>query len=352
MASLEEPQPLQQPGQLAAPLQMYADAYEQWLTQQISEGRVTSEELLPLQQRKELLAAWLRHLVATGQLAPSGPLPTHAALGEVFALSPDQVARIVFHLRKEHVLAASRPRSDAGKPRWNDRDEYTLWWIGEQRAGRYDQVQRLLARESRGEPKDPQALSPSRTAQIIQRWQKAHLVAYRKIYVQQPGWIWLTRKGLAFVGLDYRASVPAESSLTHLYYINEVRLLLEQTDEDHPLIWRSERALHHALEQMRIKSHRLPHIPDAIATIGENQIDIEVELTRKPQQEIERTMRGAWGSAHSTHALRYYVSRQALATVQAAWKQIEHAYSAQGHRPWVEIVALDTLFKRPEQRRD
>lgn len=352
-SSAESIQSFPQPEQLASALQPYAASYEQWLTQQQNQGRLTPEVLAQVEQRKELLADWLRHLVATEQLAFRERVPGYAALGEAFGLSTDQVAKIVFRLRQEHVLAARRRRADAGRSRWSDRDDYVLWWIGQQRAVRYDQIRRLLARESEGEPHNPQALSPSRTTQLIQRWQKAHLVQYRKIYVQQPGWIWLTRKGLAFAGLDYRASVPAESGLTHLYYINEVRLLLEEgDDEEHPLVWTSERALQHAREEMRTRHRVLTHLPDGIATIGKDTIDIEVELTRKRQREIERTMRGNWGSTRSTNALRYYVSRQALATVRAAWKQIERNYRFQGVRPWVEIVALDDLFKRPEQHRE
>jgi hypothetical protein len=337
---------LQKPEQLTPSLKTYAASYEQWFIQQISKGTLAGETLVPLEQRKVLLADWLRHLVTTKQLAPHERVPMHADLGETFGLSTSQVAKVVLRLRQGHVLAPHHPRSDAGQPRWNERDDYALWWIGKQRAVRYDQGQRILARASNRDPQNPLELSRSRTTQIIQRWQKAHLIEYRKIYVHQPGWIWLTRKGLAFVGLEYRAGIPAESSLTHLYYINEVRLLLESMYEDNTeFTWISERALLHGQKKMRIKSHLLPHTPDATVIIGKETIDIEVELTRKPQREIECTMRGVWESARSTNALRYYVSRQAQATVQAAWKNIERSYRTVGYRPWVEIVALDDVFK-------
>jgi hypothetical protein len=60
-------------------------------------------------------------------------------------------------------------RKDRGKPRWTERDDYCLWWIGEQRAVRYDQLQRLLARESDHETARPGWLSASRTSQTIER---------------------------------------------------------------------------------------------------------------------------------------------------------------------------------------
>lgn len=349
MSSREQMLGLQKPEHLDPSLKLYASSYEQWLFQQRDQGVLAHEALASREQRQALLADWLRYLVSTGALAPQDRIPRHAALGEAFALSADQVAQVVRHLRQERVLVAHHRRSDAGVSQWNARDDYVLWWIGEQRAVRYDQVQCLLARESSEELQDPQKLSLSRTTQIIQRWQKAHLVAYRKIYVHQPGWIWLTRKGLAFVDLDYRASVPAEGSLKHLYYINEVRLLLEGMYEESQLTWTSERALQRALKEIRRKNHSLPHIPDAIVKLGHENIDIEVERTRKSQRELECTMRGAWGQQRSTHALRYYVSQQSWTTVQAAWKKVEPSSLSHGYRPWVEIVALDDLFKRPEQ---
>lgn len=336
---------------LVTPLSAYAACYEQWLVRQISQKTLVANVPVPDAQRKALLADWLRELVATGQLKSRDRLPVYAALGATFALSDDQVASVVRRLRREKILARRRPRQDAGKPQWQRRDDYCLEWIGEQRAIRYDQLQRLLAGESDGQPADPQQLSMTRTTQIISRWQRAHLVEYRKIYVRQPGWIWLTRKGLTFAELEYRPGAPAESLLNHLYYINEVRLALEEEYSWDRLDWTSERELQHWREQMRERGSKLSHTPDAIAEVDTQKIDIEVELTRKSQHEIERVLRGKWIFASSTNALRYYVSRQARATVNAAWKEVRRAYEAQSNRPWVEVVELDELFRRPEQHR-
>lgn len=71
---------------------------------------------------------------------------------------------------------------------------------------------------------------------------------------------------------------------------------------------------------MRKRERSLLRMPDAVVSLRGHIIDIEVELTRKPQREIERTLRGNWGASHLSHALRYYVSHQAQATVHAAWK--------------------------------
>lgn len=53
----------------------------------------------------------------------------------------------------------------------------------------------------------------------------------------------------------------------------------------------------------------------------------------------------------STNALRYYVSHQARTTVNAVWKEVQRAYDATSIRSWIEVIALDDLFPRPERRR-
>lgn len=346
------------PEQLPAPLKKYASCYERWLEQQInqiSKGDDDAdilEALLMGAQRKALLADWLRELVATGLLKPSERVPLYMALGETFALSIDQVASVVHHLRRERVLPRRRPRQDSGVPQWQKRDDSCLLWIGEQRAVRYDQLQRLLARESEADLGDRRHLSMTRTTQIINRWSRAHLVAYRKIYVNQPGWIWLTSKGLDFADLPFRPGAPAESRLDHYYYINEVRLQLEQKYGVEHLTWTSERDIQHWQEQMRKRGRTLTHTPDALVEVGEQTIDIEVELTRKSQREVEQVICGDWGASMSNNALCYYVSRQAFATVTAAWHAVQKSNGARGIRPWVEVVELDKLFQRPEQRRE
>ena len=45
------------------------------------------------------------------------------------------------------ITAGSAQRHQE-KPRWIDQVDYCLWWIEEQRAARYDQLQSLLAHES------------------------------------------------------------------------------------------------------------------------------------------------------------------------------------------------------------
>ncbi len=152
---------------------------------------------------------------------------------------------------------ARATRKDKGRPRWTERDDYCLWWVGEQRAVRYDQLQRLLARESDHETARPGWLSASRTIQTIQRWQKGGLAHYIKPYARRPGFVYLSRKGLRFAELDYRYSEPRESQLTHLSYINQARLKLEEEYDDEEGEWISERAIL-AEQERRSPGQRAP----------------------------------------------------------------------------------------------
>jgi len=158
-----------------------------------------------------------------------------------------------------------------------------LRWIAYQRAVRYDQLQRLLSRESEWETRDPRRLSMTRTTQTIQRWVRAGLVVYKKLLVGQPGWVWLTAKGLRLLDLGFRASAPAYSVLGHLYAINEVLLHLEDEAAERKvaITWSSERWLQHQLEQMKQADKRHWHMPDAVIILGEEEFELEVERSRK-----------------------------------------------------------------------
>src|SRR5258708_3199010 len=227
------------------------------------------------------------------------------------------------------------------------RDWTVLRWIADQRAMRYDQIQRLLARESTWETKDPRRLSMTRTTQTIQRWVRAGLVVYRHLLVGEPGWIWLTAKGLRMLELHFRASAPAYSTLAHLYAINEVLLHLENEALSHKgeLSWESERWLQHELEQMKQAGNRHRHQPDAIVILDGEEFELEVERSRKAQDYLEDLMRGAYG--FSNGALRYYVAHEARTVVLAAFNKLT---PYQIDRPWLEIYDLETFQPLSERK--
>lgn len=243
--------------------------------------------------------------------------------------------------RSLNTAGKRHSRRDKGKPRWTERDYYCLEWIGEQRAIRFNQLQRLLAREAEQETPTPARLSYSRTTKLLKRWEKADLVYYKQVHVHQPGWIWLTRRGLHFVDLDYRYSVPAESTLMHLYYINQLRLYLEDHYDDEEMEWVSERALL-AEQGQRQSDTALAHLPDGIAIFknGE-QWDMEVELSRKNQHDLQAILRGGESMLDEVHPVRYYVAPEVKSTVLNAFRTLMHTTGS--FRSHIEIFDLHDL---------
>jgi hypothetical protein len=51
-----------------------------------------------------------------------------------------------------------------------------------------------------------------------------------RVLAEEPGYCWVTKKGLALVGLDDidTAKVPATTRLSHLYAMNHLSLFLDQ----------------------------------------------------------------------------------------------------------------------------
>jgi hypothetical protein len=97
---------------------------------------------------------------------------------------------------------------------------------------------------------------------------------------------WVTRKGLALVGLDdiYTAKAPAMTRLSHIYAINHLRLFLDQK-----YAWKSER---------RYRAEELAHekgkkgktsgpIPDGLITTKNGLVAIEAEISLKKPADLE-----------------------------------------------------------------
>jgi hypothetical protein len=252
------------------------------------------------------------------------------------------VAQVISELRSKGLLPPRKARIDKGQPQWTPRDNYCFTWIGHMRAIRFDQLQHLLGRLSAYETNDPLLLSASRTSQIIQRWVQSKYAVYRRVYTKQPGWIYLSRKGMFHAGLPYRAEPPKDRLLEHLYYINEVRLALEE--EDSSLRWVSERAIQSLLEK-RQKGQRLRHIPDGILVCGEEQIDIEVQISRIAQQVVEQVMHGDhW---QNSNALRYYVGGESKTVVRRTYRQVTQ--SGLTNRKRIEIIDLEEFLRFPTE---
>jgi len=97
-----------------------------------------------------------------------------------------------------------KKRKDTSVPRLTPRDALVLTWIGQQYAMRLDQIQELLGQLAGHGAAHEDAISESATRSVIARWKKAGWVMARRIDVEEPQWVWLTKKGLRRVKLSYQ----------------------------------------------------------------------------------------------------------------------------------------------------
>lgn len=133
------------------------------------------------------------------------------------------------------------PRRDKGQPLWTPRDLVVLAWIADQYGVRRDQLAILLARWAETETREPGRLAATTVKDWVQRWRRAGIIESTRLLMREPTWVWVTRKGLEHLELDYRYWEPKERGLAHLSAVNQARLLVEQ--ERPTAIWRSERRL-------------------------------------------------------------------------------------------------------------
>ncbi len=106
----------------------------------------------------------------------------------------------------------------------------------------------VLCGEHGGAPYDLLAtalgVQPARLRGIIARWRKAGYAATGQAG-PGPAWWWLTAKGMAATGLDYRPGPPSLARVTHVRAVLAVRLALQAEPDwrQHRPWWQSERRI-------------------------------------------------------------------------------------------------------------
>jgi hypothetical protein len=229
-----------------------------------------------------------------------------------------------------------KTRSDKGSIQATVRDLHVLEWISHQYVARLDHVQQLLSREP-GAPMTGKQLAMTTVRDQLDRWRRAGWVEYKRVLADEPGWVWVTRKGLQLVGLDerYSAREPAATRLHHLYSINSVRLIFESRKYS----WTSERWVK---SESKEKEREGRAIPDGVLHKDGRRIAIEVELTlKKPQELWLKVLRLAdtkeWASLERAyHSIWFYVaSKQIQAALQ---EQIGRLPAADQQRFAVSVV--------------
>lgn len=183
---------------------------------------------------------------------------------------------------KSEIDQSRRVRADKGSVRLTDRDTVSLRWIGEQYAIRFDQLSRLLGRNA------GRTLTESTTRAAVKRWTRGGLAKSRKVTFGEPGFVWLTSRGLREVGLCFKAWEPSASTVTHLYWTNQVRLYAEERHPD--LVWQAERYMR-AGKPMQTTSDSSSHIADGELRSKDAVVGVEVELTSKSARRRESIMR-------------------------------------------------------------
>lgn len=317
--------------------------YHVWIKQRFDKGAIVKDKVYTLQERTVFLADWCHWLLEHKHLNPRKRLPPYTSIGKLFTLRKKEVAQVIRQLRDEKLLPARKARKDAQTPQWTPRDRLLWDFIGHMRAMRFDQVRRLAARESEYEI-EGELLSVSRTTEIVERWVEQKIAVYRRIYHAASGWIHLTRKGLREAGLAFRAEAPSARTLEHLYWINEVRLRLEDQYDETEMEWISERSIQ-AEQERRTSGQKLQHIQDGILVLlgpgGQKQdIDIEVQISKPSPVEVREVMSDQFWSRGANRPLRYYVNRYSRGVVRSEYKKMVRERRAM--RPSIEVIDLES----------
>ncbi|HLW00046.1 MAG TPA: hypothetical protein VKT82_15360 [Ktedonobacterales bacterium] len=196
--------------------------------------------------------------------------------------------------------------------RWTERDLAALRWIGEQYAIHLDHLAHLLGRSRAAPTKTTGQLGSETVRKLVQRWKQAGLVERAWLVPTESSWVWLTRKGLEQLELDYRFWEPKVQGLPHLAAVNQARLWVEHQQPD--AIWHSERQLSLGRPFTRSRT-RLEHRPDAEIEMGLHRVAIEVERSAKTPQRLPAIL---YGLARRYDGVWYFCSPTTQGQLQRA----------------------------------
>jgi hypothetical protein len=188
------------------------------------------------------------------------------------------------------------------------RDLALLRLVGEQCALTQPQLARALGR------------SVHTARWLRSRWQRAGWVESAQLLPARPVSMWLTARGQAMAGLDFRVWRPElNGRLHHIAYAAEARLHVRRR---HPgATWTCERLLLRRWRREGLKTHR----PDAEVETDRGTAAIEVELSVKGAARFARIATGLVGP----YAAVWYFAPPARA--DALCERIERAQLARCH---------------------
>lgn len=258
--------------------------------------------------------------------------------------------------KEEGEKRGRKEREDKGVIMATERDLYCLAWIAEQSAVRGDQVRRLLSRfPDKEHPFKEELIGETTVRYQLGRWRRAGWIEYRRVLDGEPGWAWVTRKGLALVDLDevYTARAPAGTKLAHLYAVGQLRLKM-----DEKYSWKSERR-YRAEELAKTKGKKgrtTGPIPDGVITVkGGSLVAVEAEITlKKPEEMKEKLVRlvrhmvsRGNGYEKAFHAVWLYAGTERIQ--QLIEKGKEGLQEEEQKRVWV-VLAPSLIAPRQAKR--
>jgi hypothetical protein len=123
------------------------------------------------------------------------------------------------------------------------------------------------------------------------------------VLADEPGYAWVTKKGLALVDLDdvSTARVPASTRLSHISAVNQLRLWM-----DVKCAWKSERRYRSEQTTMLKKGELLGPIPDGLIRTKDGIFAIEAEISpKKPAVLFDKLVRLVRASGFNSEHSRY-----------------------------------------------
>lgn len=183
-----------------------------------------------------------------------------------------------------------------------------MLFLGEQYGARRDQMARFLGRRAQRATKIPGEVGATTAQGIIERWCDIGWVQAVSIYKNQPDWLYLTETGLRALGLPYKPWAPPSQGyyLDHKFWVNEVRMLLEEV---HPQgRWVSERHIRHTRNLTHYPDGEF-HLPHVLA------IAIEVECSLKESKRLDTIL--PWLAAYYENTWYFAVNQAVLVRVRA-----------------------------------
>jgi hypothetical protein len=140
-----------------------------------------------------------------------------------------------------------------------------------------------------------------RTARWLRtRWQRAGLVDAAALLVDEPTVVWLTRRGLAALGLPWKSVRPSYASMQTAAALVELRLAAR--DRYPAATWLSRRMLSHAVPAAS-------PLPDALLTTGAASVAIVAKQRGLDRHELERQLLPLLASYEHTLLVLPTVSR-------------------------------------------